>query len=116
MVNKEYLDRVISVCEDEGWSVYTQDDGTIYLSQYSPAGEDFGFEVNADRIVDDITEYYESFDVEDHVEFWVEQKIEAKRTGMGSSSVPSVFRLCEDAKAIEDMLARLIWRVSGVEG
>lgn len=83
------------------WNVTEYEDGTVEFQQYSPAGEDFSFTVNAENAAKEIYEYYDDFDVDDHIEMWVE----AKKNGV--AGVPSIRRLVEDAEEISEMLEAL---------
>lgn len=96
---KEKLNpKIIKIAEKLDWTVNVYEDGTAEFSQYSPAGEDFSFTVNAENAAKEIYEYYDNFDVDDHIEMWVE----AKQNGV--AGVPSIRRLVEDAEAISEML------------
>ena len=53
--------------------------------------------------------YYESFDIDDHIEMWVE----AKKNGV--SGVPPTRTLVADAEAIDDMLEHLAYVLVGIE-
>lgn len=90
--------KIKEVAENLEWDVTEHDDGTVDFRQYSPAGEDFSFTVNASDAAREIYEYYEGFDVDDHIAMW----IEAQRNGV--SGIPSVRQLVEDAEAISEML------------
>ena len=92
---------IIEIAERLGWTVKEYDDGTAEFSQYSPAGEDFSFTVKAENAAQDIYAYYNNFDVDDHIEMW----IEAKNNGV--AGVPSIRRLVDDAEAISEMLKTL---------
>ena len=50
---------------------------------------------------DGLESYYEDFDVDEHIEMW----IEARRNG--TAGVPSIRELVEDAEAIEAMILEL---------
>lgn len=102
--------KLVSVCESLGWIVYEDEEsGEVELRKHSPAGEDFSFMVDADSFVGDVGVYYESFDVDEHVEMW----IEAKRSGV--SGVPSIKALVHDAEEIENMLEELDIALCGVQ-
>ena len=79
-LEQKYLD----VLEKHEWAVssYT-DDGRVEIEKYSPAGEDFLICVEVENFPDAVMEYYESFDVDDHIDMWVE----ARRNGV--SGIPS---------------------------
>ena len=81
----------------------------IYISKYSPAGEDFGFEVEGstvEEIVKEIVKYANDFDAEEHVLLWVE--------GCGRNGVPGLRALLEDADEIQEMLDKLAEEVSKI--
>ena len=62
-------DKQRKICEDLGWEVYeTEDD--IELRKCSSLGEDFGFSVKADKFLEDLRDYYEDFDAEEHAAMW----------------------------------------------
>lgn len=96
------LDRLQETCEKLGWK-FTHDkkNGTIELRKYSPAGEDFGFTVSDKNPIKEILEAYCSFDIEEHVEDWLDAKLK------GVSGVPDVVTLVDDAKEISNMLEEL---------
>lgn len=98
-------DKQREVIEEEGWTIhectFAGDAPGYELSQYSPAGEDFSFAIEADDLVENVREYYVCFDPDEHIEMW----IEAKHNGV--SGVPSARELVEDADAIEKMLESL---------
>lgn len=100
MMNYSYNNTYREVCENLGWTVreYETD---IDLAQYSPAGEDFSFNVSRDRFVEDVRDYAYGFDPDEHIEMWVE----ARRNGV--SGVPPIRRLVEDADDIAAMLDEL---------
>lgn len=89
------------IAERLGWRVDEYDDGTVEFSQYSPAGEDFSFTVNAKDAAKEIYEYYDDFDIDEHIEMW----IDARENGV--IGVPSTRRLVEDAEDIFEMLKEL---------
>ena len=95
----------IDTCERLGWTVTDEGDG-FYISQYSPAGEDFGFSIGKKNPKDEIMDYYQDFDVDEHVTMW----INAKASGM--SGVPTIKELVHDAEKIESMLEELAVEVA----
>lgn len=101
------MEEFIRKIEDLGWSVVEFDDG-LAISQYSPAGEDFLFEISTKtsitKAIQEIEEYSKNFDEEEHVEMWVE----AKYHGSGNrEAIPSIRELVYDAEAIHNMLREL---------
>ena len=95
------ITKIKEIAERLGWRVDEYDDGTVDFSKYSPAGEDFSFTVNAKEAEKEIYEFYNSFDVDKHVEMW----IEARKSG--TPGVPSTRQLVEDSEDIYEMLKEL---------
>lgn len=92
----------IAVCEALDWRVHDdpEEDYYVELEKHSPAGEDFIFGVQKGNFVKNVREYADDFDVDEHVEFWIEER--------GKNGVPATAReLVEDAEAIRDMLNEL---------
>ena len=102
--------QIRAIIEDLGWRIIKCGDETVELERHSPAGEDFSFTVSEKNIVADIEEHASTFDPDEHVAMWSL----AKR--FGTSRVPTMAELVEDAKAIEDMLEELSRRVADLEG
>ena len=89
-----------TIAEKLGWTVRIEN-GKIEFSQYTPANEDFSFEVSADNIAHEVYAYMDGFDVDEHIAMW----IRAKENGV--SGVPTVSELLEDAQFIQDELKTL---------
>ena len=92
--------------EEVEWSVQwwgdDEEDQYVEFSKYSPAGEDFVFEVwysRVSEIPEKVMEYYEEFDPEEHVMLWA--------NSAGQNGVPRLRELIEDADAIEEMIREL---------
>lgn len=94
-------DKHREICERLEWSVIGDGDGLIELEKFSPAGEDFIVSVGADDFPQNIREYAEGFDEDEHIAMW----IEARRNG--TRGVPTARELVEDAEAIQKMLDEL---------
>lgn len=96
MINK----RLKKICNDLGWFVMEYNE-CISLQKYSPAGEDFFFAVNKDNYLNEVIEYAENFDVDEHAKMWIEN-IDTV------SGVPQSIRiLVNDAYEIKGMLLEL---------
>ena len=95
------LENLLAYIETLGWDVYCDGDGSVELYQFSPAGEDFGFTVSANNLIEDVKDYAESFDSEEHAAMWYD----AGQRGV--RGVPSLHELVEDADAIQEMLEDL---------
>ena len=91
-LRQEYLD----ILERRDWSVssYT-DDGRVEIEWYSPAGEDFIICVGVEKFPDEVLDYSDSFDVDEHIAMW----IEAKQNG--TQGVPGARQIVHDAEEIE---------------
>lgn len=99
------LKTLLDKAEEMGWNweAYIEPDSRrtyVEIGQSSPAGEDFSMTIDfdeenqADSFKDSLESYYEDFDIDEHIEMW----IEAKRSG--TSGVPSTRELVKDAEAI----------------
>lgn len=90
------------------WIEPSQNDRTYAeLGKHSPAGEDFSMVIDfdnedqADTFISDLREYWDNFDVDEHVEMWLPSR--------GKGGCPSSVReLVEDAEAIEKMIEELL--------
>lgn len=92
------LEHLLAYIETLGWDVYCDGDGWVELSQFSSAGEDFSFTVSENNLIEDVKDYAESFDSEEHAAMWYD----AGQSGV--RGVPSLHELVEDADAIQEML------------
>ena len=96
---------------DWWWSAWIEESQNartyVEIGQHSPAGEDFSMiidfdsENQCDSFRDSLESYYEDFDIDEHIEMWVE----AKRNGV--SGVPSIRELVDDAREIDAMILKL---------
>lgn len=96
------MEAMLDRADDLGWKTVKDENGCIEFSQFSPAGEDFSFDVydvkEPEDLADQVREYAEDFDTEEHIAMW----IGAKRSGVGG--VPSIKELVKDADDIQKML------------
>lgn len=106
------LKMLLDKAEEMGWNweAYIEPGSRrtyVEIGQSSPAGEDFSMVIDfdeenqADSFKDSLESYYEDFDIDEHIEMW----IEAKRSG--TSGVPSTRELVKDAEAIDGMILEL---------
>lgn len=107
--NKE-LEELLDMAEDWSYRIYSEEDGRAYveLETSSPAGEDFIMYIDFNQsepvtsFLDDLKEYYEAFDAEEHAEMYIESR--------GQNGVPGTIReLLDDADAIKEMIGDL-WK------
>lgn len=105
-LRQEYLD----ILEKREWSVsgYT-DDGRVELEWWSPAGEDFLVCVNVENFPDEILDYSDDFDPDEHIEMWVEARAN------GRQDVPGARRLAKDAEDIQKELDELAFELQEAE-
>lgn len=101
-------DRLVSKAEELGWRVLIDQDCWEF-QKYSPAGEDFWVSISGKDVVEELLDYYEGFDTEDHVMMHMEAK---KRGVVG---VPPLKELVRDADAIDKMLEELYDALHEVE-
>ena len=101
ILNTKLIDRFGS----EGWSISDCGDNAFYFSKRSPAGQDFGFEVEGDdieEIADAIYRYYDDFDPSYEAYLWLDE------TGHGRNGAPYNMKdLYDDMVACEDMILEL---------
>lgn len=62
---------------------------------------DFDAEDQCSSFRDSLESYYEDFDIDEHIEMWVE----ARKNGV--SGVPSIRELVKDAEEIDGMILKL---------
>lgn len=88
--------------------------GVFTFRQGSPAGEDYSFDLYADDDFGDgvaaaVRRVYEDFDVDEHVALFAEASVK------GTSGVPKLSVLVEDAKEINEMLLTLAEAFEDIE-
>ena len=105
-LRQEYVD----ILEKREWSVssYT-DDGRVEIEWYSPAGEDFIICVDVEKFPDEVLDYSDSFDIDEHIAMW----IEAKQSG--TQGVPGARQIVHDAEEIEKELDELAFELQEAE-
>lgn len=101
-------EKVIKKIEELEWAVTEGDDGSLELEKYSPAGEDFIFEVKGEDIAAEVREYADDFDTDEHIEMWVMARHNV-------SGVPDIKTLVQDADDIQKMLDELADALDGLE-
>lgn len=96
MKYEELNPKYVEILESLGWSICCyMANNMVELEKYSPAGEDFMMCVEVNDFPENVSEYADRFDVEEHVMMW----LDAKRTGC--SGVPDIETLVEDAECIK---------------
>ena len=110
------LNKMFEAIENMDWNTHFSENQTeseieIELENWSPAGENIietiRFDNTPDGLIKALKENAESFDVDEHVELWIE--------GRGKNGVPDTAReLVEDAEAIKEMLDDLYEAVSEI--
>lgn len=105
-LRQEYLD----ILEKREWSVsgYT-DDGRVELEWWSPAGEDFLVCVNVENFPDEILDYSDDFDPDEHIEMWVEARANGRQDVPGARrlAIFNPHELVNITKIVWDKLDRL---------
>lgn len=116
--NKE-LEQLLENAEGLDWSftIYQEPEGTyngwhcnkrnyVELEKYSLAGEDFSMIIDfdmenpIDSFLENLKEYSDDFDIDEHVEMWIPER--------GKGGCPdSIRELVEDAEGIKEMIFEL---------
>lgn len=107
-----YTQTVRKFMADSFSSGGTMEEQYASFYKFSPAGEDFGFDVfyedTLDSLIDGVKEYAATFDVDEHVELWIDSR--------GKNGVPSSIKeLVYDAEAIDRMCQELAMALSELE-
>lgn len=74
---KELAEKYMDVLEKLDWSVrgyYEDSNGETHveIENWSPAGEDLPIDLHTENFPDSVAEYAACFDVDEHVELWIE--------------------------------------------
>lgn len=95
---------ILDILAEEDMSV-THYAGDFDIQWYSPAGEDFHLNIDSESFLSDFMFQAESFDVDEHVELWIESR--------GKRGVPNTVReIVEDAEAIQKKLLHVAERIN----
>lgn len=102
----QLTDELTDIIEKHEWSIDYEDDGTIYLSKYSPAGQDFGFYIekveSIEEFADKIYDQYNEYDVSEAAYLWLDSD------GHGKNGAPYDMKdLYEDMEACEQNILEL---------
>lgn len=79
------------------------------LEWFSPAGEDFIVCVEVENFPDEILDYSDGFDMDEHIEMWVEARAN------GGRDIPCARILVHDAEEIEKELDELAFELQEAE-
>lgn len=97
--------KIESIAESLHWSVNWDIDGDrkyVEFSKYSPYGQDFSFTVwydNLNEIVEEIFEYYQSYDPSEEAYIWLDE------SGHGKNGAPyGMIDVYNDMVACEEMI------------
>ena len=101
--------KIEKISSDLGWSVSwdKNNDGSkfVMFSQFSPAGQDFNFEVDyktLDEIRNKVFGYYQTYDPSYEAYLWLDE------SGHGKNGAPyEMIDVYNDMKACEEMLSDL---------
>lgn len=108
--------KIISVVENNGFSIHEVEkqgeDFYIEINQYTPCGEDWWetiwFDGTDEGFIEAIKDRYNSFDVDEETEIWIENR--------GKNGVPSSIKaLVEDAEWKERTLGKLFDQLEEIE-
>lgn len=108
----EFVERVTKIAEDDNWGVHNHDENynkvDLYLSKYSPAGQDFGFYIecetgSADEFINAVEGYYNSYDPCEEAAIWLGPD------GHGKNDAPYDLKdLIEDMEDCKNNVNRLL--------
>ena len=86
IIGIELTPELTDIIEKHEWSIDYEDDGTIYFSKYSPAGQDFGFYVESvntlEELADKVYDQYNEYDVSEAAYLWLDD------SGHGKNGAP----------------------------
>ena len=97
MIKKRQNKTIIKILENNGFRV-NKEDNQYFISQYTPAGEDWGFYLED---LHDLPKYAENFDVDENFQML----IEAKQNGV--RGVPSYSVLLKDQQWKQQTLRKI---------
>lgn len=105
MKNQDLMN-VVEKIKELGWNADLDDNNYISLQIYSPAGQDFNITIDTENDVDvfieNIYEYYESFDVSYETYLWLDEY------GHGKNGAPYDMRdLYNDMETCEQLILKL---------
>lgn len=98
------VEKLFDICKKLGWNYHDDDYGNYYISQGSPAGEDFGFDISKENPAKDIIEYAKEFNPGEYADMWIVAKYS---DSMKSNGIPDIQTLINDAFDIKAMLEDL---------
>lgn len=103
--------KIRNASESLGWSLNTYQSSTnqhsFEFSQFSPAGQDFSFEITmedekAESFIKSLRDYYEGFDVDYETYLWIGSD------GHGKNGAPYYMKdILVDMESVEDMIQKL---------
>lgn len=111
MTQGEFIDRIIEIAEDQGFSVSTEtkeNEVEFTFSQYTDFGQDFFFEATMKdydiyTLIEEVGDYYEGYDPDEEAMLWVGPD------GHGKNGAP--YRLTDvvkDMEQCEQMIKNLL--------
>jgi hypothetical protein len=118
-IKNKKLEKLLVDAEKLDWSytIYQEPEGNyggwhcnernyVELEKHSPAGEDFSMIIDfdmenpIDSFLENLKEYSDDFDIDEHVEMWIPER--------GKGGCPdSIRELVEDAEDIKEMIFEL---------
>lgn len=83
-MEKIIVNKIIKIAKKLNWSV-TTDNKVLEFSKYSPAGQDFNFNISGDsleEVIENINEYCDNFDCSEEAYLWLDN------SGHGTNGAP----------------------------
>ena len=106
------INKMVEIAKNLGWSVRVEGNG-FSLQQFSPAGQDFNIEIEAEDIFDFIAELkykYEGFDVSTETYLWLDNE------GHGTNGAPYDMKdLYEDMEECKKMMSDLLEELEQID-
>lgn len=104
--------KVIKTIEGLGFHVEQEENGFL-ISKFSPAGQDFSFEIEGEtleELINNTYDYYENYDVSYETYLWLDD------TGHGTNGAPCDMKdLYEDMEACKEMIYEIYEALKAIE-
>lgn len=102
------IEQITQIAEGLGWSVDVND-SDIYFSQYTTAGQDFGFYVDKNKgIAEEVYDYYKNYDPSEEAILWCDS------SGHGKNGAPYHLKdILADMEEASAMVKTLYEAISG---
>ena len=107
------VEELIAIAISLGWAVtpslFDGEEHSYMFSKFSPAGQDFNFEIMADDLIGNLEHHINGFDVSSETYIWLDQ------LGHGKNGAPHDMKdIYEDMEACKEMMLELLaeWKTA----